>query len=145
MDNLTIIKENVTDVCLEQTWFNSDQLAGELNLCPGSTNSSEDDFNTFYFYQVKNKGLPAYYIASDWTRGSTKNHQKYNKTMGKKFHRFWVWLRVQYKGANHPRRTIVGDWSWLSSNAHSDASELQDFYSCQIKVLRKMKMSAMLY
>ena len=55
MDNLTAAR-NVTDGrpdgCLEQTWFNSDQLAGELNLCPGATNSSEDDFNTFYFYQV---------------------------------------------------------------------------------------------
>ena len=44
---------NVTSSCLERTWFNSDQSAGELNLCPSTSNSTEDDFNTFYFYQVK--------------------------------------------------------------------------------------------
>jgi hypothetical protein len=41
--------------CLERTWFNSDQSAGELNLCPSTSNSTEDDFNTFYFYQVITK------------------------------------------------------------------------------------------
>ncbi|XP_046631347.1 cardioacceleratory peptide receptor-like [Daphnia pulicaria] len=41
------------DSCLERTWFNSDQLAGELNLCPSPSNSTEDDFNTFYFYQTE--------------------------------------------------------------------------------------------
>lgn len=45
--------ENDDDGCLERTWFNSDQSAGELNLCPSATNSSEDDFNTFYFYQTE--------------------------------------------------------------------------------------------
>lgn len=43
---------NDTDSCRERTWFNSDQVSGELDLCPGATNSTEDDFNTFYFYQV---------------------------------------------------------------------------------------------
>jgi hypothetical protein len=49
----TTTTTNVSDdVCLERTWFNSDQLSGELNLCPSTSNSTEDDFNTFYFYQV---------------------------------------------------------------------------------------------
>ena len=61
MDNLERHNESVprldqsddgADGCRERTWFNSDQLSGELDLCPGATNSSEDDFNTFYFYQV---------------------------------------------------------------------------------------------
>ncbi len=45
------------DSCLERTWFNSDQLAGELNLCPSPSNSTEDDFNTFYFYQVRTRQM----------------------------------------------------------------------------------------
>ena len=50
---ITTTTTNVSDdVCLERTWFNSDQLSGELNLCPSASNSTEDDFNTFYFYQV---------------------------------------------------------------------------------------------
>lgn len=64
MDNLETRNETAVsrlepsadlDGCRERTWFNSDQLSGELNLCPGATNSSEDDFNTFYFYQVTNE------------------------------------------------------------------------------------------
>lgn len=40
--------------CMERTWFNSDQLASEYNLCAGPTNGTEeDDLNTFYFYQVR--------------------------------------------------------------------------------------------
>lgn len=38
--------------CLERTWFNNELLGDELDLCPSETNSTEDDFNTFYFYQV---------------------------------------------------------------------------------------------
>lgn len=47
-----LIQSNETNGCRERTWFNSDQVVGELELCPGATNSTEDDFNTFYFYQV---------------------------------------------------------------------------------------------
>jgi len=38
--------------CLERTWFNNELLGDDLELCPIETNSTEDDFNTFYFYQV---------------------------------------------------------------------------------------------
>jgi len=41
------------DICLERTWFNNELVGDELDLCPRAANATdEDDFNTFYFYQV---------------------------------------------------------------------------------------------
>jgi hypothetical protein len=42
-----------SDICLERTWLNNELVGDELDLCPrAATATDEDDFNTFYFYQV---------------------------------------------------------------------------------------------
>lgn len=64
MDNITVthcVTDDGPDGCLKQTCclnrlFNGDQLAGELNLCPGVTNSVTNPakmISTFYFLPGK--------------------------------------------------------------------------------------------